>query len=337
MAKYYFDASGKCVFCEVQNPTGIANNSGLTGYTGGLTLSGTDKNYLELDKCFLVGGVLKGRNDVVLSCTVAGAGQITVTVTSAAYWPVQVWIGENYYGAWRLVTIPNSTPVTYSGFHSQNIIYAQVMEDYNLTARNYQVNSCVCDSCDCGGCCFPSGNKVLMEDRTWKDIETIEEGERVVGIDGEINTVISPYHTTLKNDRSILTFSDKSLYWCCEHLLWTRNPVGEEYWGTHDYNQYLAEKHPYTLANGQVIDYDGLTKKEPFILPKSSYDYAHIDGWKKQTVMVDRTFGDETPVHSLALTGSHTFIVNGYVVAGFVSDHDYDFSKIKWNGLKEGV
>jgi hypothetical protein len=185
--------------------------------------------------------------------------------------------------------------------------------------------NCAC-ACDCSGSCFLAGTLVLMANRTWKAIEEIKAGDKVIGIDGNANTVLAPYSIKLGNQRSIVKFCDDSLFWSAEHLMWVKSPEGVEYWGTHDYNQYLREKGVYEIE-GQVYDYKGLTKKEPLIVT-NGYRYGHLSGWLARQVVVDRSFDESTLVYSMAVDGSHSYIVNGYFATGFVDDTDFDYTNV---------
>ena len=333
MPVYYFDAGGNCKFCERQNPTGIANNSGLTAITAASALNGGEIGYLDLQKVWNIGGVVRGRNDVVLNVTSNGtSGALNVSVASCEYYPVKIWYTRN--GAtWTLYTFNNSSTVSLPAGTDNHWGHVLVQTDYNRTYRYYRVACCDCVTCG-DSSCFIAGSLVLMADFTWKPIEEIKTGDKVVGIDGKVNTVLAPYSVRLGNKRSIMTFPDRSLFWSGEHLLWVRNRLGEEYWGTNDYNQYCREKQIY-IIDGKTFDYRGLTKKEPYIVTQK-FSYAHINGWKKQEAEMDRSFGGDTMIYSMAVDGSHTYIVNGYVATGFVDDRDYDYNTIAWRGLKGG-
>lgn len=184
---------------------------------------------------------------------------------------------------------------------------------------------------DGGNSCFIAGTMVLMGDLSTKPIEDIVSGDKVIGVDGLINNVIEPYSVKLGNKRNIIKFADNSLIWSAEHLLWVKDDNGNEYWGTHDYHQYNREKGIYNL-NGIEIDYKGLTKKEPIIIHKPMY-YANLNGWIYDEPIIDRTYGDDTYIYSMAVDGSHSYIVNGYVASGFVDDTDYDYSRCRWGGI----
>lgn len=198
-----------------------------------------------------------------------------------------------------------------------------------------------CSSCtgSCSGCsgdsctsCFPAGTKVLMGDLTEKNIEEVVIGDEVMGIDGKAYQVVALYPTKLGKDRALFQFTDKSLAWSGEHPLWIRTEK-EEYFGVHDYNAYVREIYgPQPTVPPEYQNY-GLKKKKPIIIT-NTVEYAHVAGWKKHEVCIDRNAGTDMPLFDLIIDGPGTMICNGYVVSAFVSDSRYEFSQTKWDGLK---
>ena len=185
--------------------------------------------------------------------------------------------------------------------------------------------------------CFIPGTPILMADGSQKAIEDIQIGDMVMGIDGLPNRVITPHTTYLGDRRSMLTFADGSLTWTPEHPMWIKDHTGDEFWGVHDYNQYLRELGTYE-TDGGTLEYRGVERR-PIIVIHKDVQFAHLDGWLSKRAVVDHQYGPESVVHSLATDRTHTYIANGYVVAGMVNDNDCDYSTIKWIGGKnsEGV
>ena len=200
------------------------------------------------------------------------------------------------------------------------------------TCQSYYCQSCqTCESeCwinDCGGSCFIAGTLILMEDFSWKPVEQLAAGDRVRGLT-RVNTVIAPYSNILGNSRSIMTFTDRSLSWSGEHLLWVKID-DDEFFGTCDFNHHLREKNAERFP-----EFKGYTLSErEAIIISEPVDFAYLTGWKRDEPIVDRRYGDFTPVHTAILDGDHTMIANGYVVGGFAHDDDFDYSEVHWNGL----
>lgn len=167
----------------------------------------------------------------------------------------------------------------------------------------------------------------MMENFSWKPVEQLVTGDRVHGLT-KVNTVIAPYNNILGNSRSIMTFTDRSLSWSGEHLLWVKTD-DDEFFGTCDFNHHLREKDAERFP-----EFKGYTLSErEAIIISEPVDFAYLTGWKRDEPIVDRRYGDFTPVYTAILDGDHTMIANGYVVGGFVHDDDVDYSEIHWNGL----
>ena len=201
----------------------------------------------------------------------------------------------------------------------------------NLINRSHthsvSVSNC---NCDCGddssSSCFISGSMILMEDYSFKPIEKVTAGDKIIGKDATINTVQFRYEALLGNKRSIFTFTDQSLFWSGEHPLWIKTLAGEEYLGVYDYNQYVREKNE-ELTNpdtGEKIIHQGLTRKDPIVIASPVFFYT-LNGWKLDDAFIDRSFAEDTKIYSLYTDGSHTMFVNGYLVGAFATDIDYDY------------
>ena len=75
-----------------------------------------------------------------------------------------------------------------------------------IITQSKAVNVCIAES---GGCsCFKAGTKITMADGSEKNIEEVKIGEKVLGYDGSINTVIKYDRPTI-GDRSIYIINRK--------------------------------------------------------------------------------------------------------------------------------
>ncbi len=180
--------------------------------------------------------------------------------------------------------------------------------------------NCNCDcNCDCNSC-FVAGSKVLMADWTWKNIEDVEIGDKVIGIDGKSNTVtafVRGYTTKMGKLDSI---GLDALYFTISHNFWVQYS-DEQVWGSNDKALHLTSVHDAML-------YDSFDIKD-MTLP-----YATIYGWNNTRV---QEIGNVKPtkVFNFKVSGSHSYIVNGYVVSGCACEYnDFDWSAIDWKGLE---
>jgi len=187
--------------------------------------------------------------------------------------------------------------------------------------NTYAVNCANCSGCDGG--CFAEGTKVLMEDGTEKNIEDVVVGDRVAGLSG-INEVIALKRPIL-GDKPFMKLSDDSLFVVASHNFWVKVDK-EELFGNNDIAGYWIE---------QITceDYFGLEKDEPVNIDCQEVEYATVDGWKLNKAEII-PYDPTTVTYQLVCDGSHTFIANGYVVGGDIRDDDFDYSNVKWEGLK---
>jgi hypothetical protein len=155
-----------------------------------------------------------------------------------------------------------------------------------------------------GGECFIAGSQVLMADRTYKPIEEVQVGDKVIGLDETVNEVVdlriheetSRILCDLGNQYTFVTdthpFLDSEGYWTAVNLT-----VAQEKYP----NLQLRELTPGTT----LIKYDADLKA---YIP---YTVSYIN----QTVHNVRVYnlnvsGEDTP----EIPGNDTYIVNGYIV-----------------------
>ena len=190
---------------------------------------------------------------------------------------------------------------------------------------------------DCTGdsscSCFPAGTRILMHDFTEKNIEDIQKGDKVLGIDGKAYSVLFLYPTRLGN-RALYRFGDSSLSWSEEHPIWTKFDDGSEYWGVKSMAAYLYEMNVPNTSLPETSREFGLKKRLPEVLWQNKGVFAHVDGWRRQWMIIDRSGTDSMVLYDLVTDGPGTMIANGYVVSAFATDSKFDFEKVKWQGLK---
>ena len=164
-----------------------------------------------------------------------------------------------------------------------------------------------------GHCCFNPEAKVLMADKTWKAIQDIVEGEKVLGDNGQVNTV-QKVNAPRIEDRKLIKFKgiDGTTFFSTDdHLFMT-----DKGWKTWDIE---AVKKSYD--DGFKIDYVFLENdnktcsidhndKLKVIKPETlSYDFVPYEG-----EIGMHGYTSEDLVYDLTLDGNMTYIVEGYVV-----------------------
>jgi hypothetical protein len=139
------------------------------------------------------------------------------------------------------------------------------------------------------GGCFIAGSMVLMADGAWKEIEFIVIGEKVMGLNGVINTVTKLHHYPVA--QQLICTIDNAISLTDTHPMLTSE-------GWKSFNPELtAEIHPDLELAGKLMIADILITHTG---PVHLYDYTK----KVQDI----------PVYNLDVDGDDTFIVDGYVV-----------------------
>jgi len=191
-----------------------------------------------------------------------------------------------------------------------------------------QCSQCACNCTDCAcstDSCFKLDTRVTMVDGTFKAIQNVEIGDKVIGLNG-INTVISLKRPMLGNRKFIQleAVTNDDLFVIESHNFWIKTNKGIECFGNNNLNGYFIEK-------SSSLDYLGLTKTNPVDISNQEVLYATEGGWHlRKAQFIDGTPDIET--YQLVVDGSHTFIANGYVVGGDIRDDDFDYTKVNWKG-----
>lgn len=173
-------------------------------------------------------------------------------------------------------------------------------------------------NCNCASsCCFPAGSKVLMFDKSWRDIETIVIGELLMGADGKPAEVVK-LDTPILGERQMYTFDDGHT-WSEEHLHWIRRD-GAEWWWSANPDQWRYEV--------QVGEVAGL-RDNMSVRSGEDVEFAHLEGFVKRTPTRVQ-YDPSTPLF-LPVTRGIPIIVDGYVVAASADEFSYDYSQFNWN------
>lgn len=159
-------------------------------------------------------------------------------------------------------------------------------------------------NCNCA-CCFIKGTLVTMADGSKKSINKIIPGDKVIGMNGYINTVKGIHHVKLGNQRFMMTFDDKSLIFTGDHVFRIRSNFDNEAWGTSDISGFIRE---HSSIHNNVYSIRG------------AFEYFTENGWKVQIPVVAREYGDDTDCFDLILDGDSTYYANGYLVKAYTED-----------------
>lgn len=143
-----------------------------------------------------------------------------------------------------------------------------------------------------GSTCFIAGTQVLLIDGSTKPIEQVQLGDKLLGVDGQINEVIGFDHPLLGN-RKLYALNKGDYFVTAEHPFYTT-----EGWKAIDPLATAAENPSLQVGMLEVGD----------IL-------ALINGKQEELLSIDSTEADPlTPLYNFLLTGNNSYHANGYLV-----------------------
>jgi hypothetical protein len=180
-----------------------------------------------------------------------------------------------------------------------------VVHDLHLDGnQTYIIEDFVVHNC-CGGCCFDPDARVMMEGGSWKKIEDVVVGDRVVNSKGEINNVVGLKNTIVAN-RKMIKFEDYDFYTTDDHLFLTNK--GWKTWRPDRLITQQSDNSGFLIGDNRSKSIDS---EDQLILRTeeglSNVSYASL---KSGEYDFDRDF----VVYDLHLDGDHTYIIEGFVV-----------------------
>jgi hypothetical protein len=173
--------------------------------------------------------------------------------------------------------------------------------------------------------CFLAGSPVTLADGFTKPIEEIQVGDIVLGAFGEHNTVLALKQSVLGDGRMCKING--------EHTTTLNHP-------------HITPQKRFVFCNG-AVDSSGLPLTDMHTLfVNSASDALHYELFElKKGRIQSMAIGTElqavggpraiqtmellllpstTPIYNLAVSGSHTYFVNGYAVTGDMKEDDFD-------------
>lgn len=171
--------------------------------------------------------------------------------------------------------------------------------------------------------CFPADSMVLMGDGSWKAIQHIQVGDMVMGMGQPVPVV--EMDRPILGTRKIMRFADGSLRWSEEHAMWTRDQSQSQWWWAANRDKWI-----YEATSGEI---GGLTDNQSMRTGDQAVEWAHIDGWKANEVVVEPPHNINTRLY-LPRTDGSPIIVNGYVVGAGVNQAGYDYAGLDWDAVQ---
>jgi hypothetical protein len=170
--------------------------------------------------------------------------------------------------------------------------------------------------------CFPAGSAVEMADGRAVPIESIKVGDLVRGRHREANEVLALTGARLGNRPLYLINGEHRT--TGEHIHWSEEgPMAID---PRETERAQAKVHRVICRGGRL---------EPWRKPRLSMmtrrlatgtTAIHCDGFKAITsVEICRAAGPRTLLYDLVVGGSHVMWVDGYLVAGWADETDFDY------------
>jgi hypothetical protein len=175
--------------------------------------------------------------------------------------------------------------------------------------------------------CYLAGAKIAMADGRSINIEDVKVGEFVVGAFGEINQVLALKHVTL---------GIRKLY-----------KINQEHDTTHEEIHISSDKNMYSIDTDATYSEYGLywkcisgdgteemimnfgVSKERLRTLHEGVELQSINGPLLLNSIEEYDLPEDTKLYNFVLNGSHTFFVNGYAVASFPREDDFDYDQWK--------
>jgi hypothetical protein len=230
--------------------------------------------------------------------------------------------------SYEVTTDSNTATVTITGPTSATVLWD--FNSLNIIVTVTAVNSCGTASSQISqSACFLAGTPVHMADGTIKAIETIEEGDVVVGAFGEANPVIGA-QTVVLGGGVLYKING-------EHVTTDHHPHVSPSRKFYTFDVTEMEKNVYGMIyavkrmNSTMpmklvgLEKGRLTKLEIGTVLKT------IDGERAVATAEKITMAPETKLYNLVVGGSHTYHADGYAVTGWPREDDFDYDK--WVGV----
>lgn len=205
------------------------------------------------------------------------------------------------------------------------LVYPSVNPEVNLPTISVTVsNSCSSSTGNAQIFCFLAGSPVTLADGTTKPIETVAVGDRVIGAFGEINTVTG----TLSNNLGMVPITNIN----GEHKTTAPHP-------------HIAADYKFCCTDPSTLAKFAYGRSFPLIGADGKPEARVIKGVNPErirkleigTILQTQTgprtvtsletirMPATTRVYHLTTDGSHSYLVDGYAVAGGATEDDFDY------------
>jgi len=171
----------------------------------------------------------------------------------------------------------------------------------NGTWVSHTLNNVTTSKCSC----FTADTLVALEDGSEKPIHEIRVGDRLIGRDGKINTVLELDHALLWKGKPqhLVSINGGKAFMTDNHPVLTTE-------GWKAINSYTGVREAYDILSGRL----GTLKAGDTILLKGGKSL------KVETIALMPQAKTSKRLYNFVLDGDHTYTANGFVVMGMVPD-----------------
>lgn len=192
-------------------------------------------------------------------------------------------------------------------------------------------NECSDSSVTASFGCFLEGAQVAMADGSFKAIEKVEIGDVVLGAFGEHN-VVNALHRPLLGAGCIANING-------EHKTTTHHPHVSADKGFYCVDPKIINMFTYGKEHVVIVDKRGRKEKRTMeglnpsriLKLEVGVELQTLTGARRVDTIETIKMSPFTQVYHLAVSGSHTFIVDGYAVTGWPKESDFNYDS--WTPL----
>jgi hypothetical protein len=227
-------------------------------------------------------------------------------------------------GTVYLIEQPGSTEQTFELLTPTSAnLYTNITDNYNDFVVYAHVTGCP-DVTGSIAPCFFKGALVTMEDGSTKVIEDVHVGDMVLGAFGEYNQVLA-LHRPLLGNNTMTNINN-------EHHTSSHHPhisLDKKFYAvkpavvmSDTYGKY------HEVLNENLVPYQrflaglNIGRVEQMEI---GVELKTVDGSREITFLDTYEMSPETQLYNLAVSGSHTYYVDGYAVTGWPNEEDFDY------------
>jgi hypothetical protein len=205
------------------------------------------------------------------------------------------------------------------------IVYPLQEYDESVTIALTASNECSDSSTTASYGCFLAGSQIACQDGSTKAIEKVQVGDKVKGAFGEINTVLALHRPFLGSGHIVNVNGEHKTTTHHPHISATKQFLCVE--------PSIIKNFTYGKEHNVIVDRTGRTERRVMQGVKHERIQALTVGSELQTLTGGRRVDSLEPivmspftqVYHLAVSGSHTYVVDGYAVTGWPREDDFDY------------